>query len=520
MQGGNLTLHTQSGGIKINADITSSSDNDGSKLNIHSGGWVDVHKNITLGRGFLNITARDSVAFEKAGSKDRAASDATITAQGVITAGSGKDFRFNNVSLNGTGTGLKFITAKGDRGNFSAKFDGVLNISGKISINHTANDKLSYVYRQGYTYWNLTQLNVDSGSSFSLTSKKDARTVGQFDNARRKEQTGGIGFTRDTIFNVKEGAKVDISYTLPISPVQRSSIAAVNFDGNITVKGGGVVNLKFNALSNNYKTPGVNISSSFINVTEGSRLNITGSMPSTTLFNVANDLTINATNSFVSIKEIEGTDTHLDTGLKVNGNVTIKGGDVTLGSNKAKTRFNKNVTVERGANLTLASANFGDHKGALTVVGNINTQGKLVATGDTIDVSGNFTVENDATFNGNTNNNLNITGTFTNNGTSIIDVKKGAAKLGNITNEGNLNITTHAKTNQRTIITGNITNKKGDLNIKDDNNNAEIQIGGNISQKEGNLTISSDKVNITKRITIKAGVEEGGLVQARQIMPI
>ncbi|AJO89810.1 two-partner secretion domain-containing protein [Haemophilus influenzae] len=503
LSNGSLTLYTQQDGVEINGDITSKQNGN---LTIKAGSWVDVHKNITLGRGFLNITARGSVAFEKAGSKDRAASDATITAQGVITAGSGKDFRFNNVSLNGTGTGLKFITAKGDRGNFSAKFDGVLNISGKISINHTANDKLSYVYRQGYTYWNLTQLNVDSGSSFSLTSKKDARTVGQFDNARRKEQTGGIGFTRDTIFNVKEGAKVDISYTLPISPVQRSSIAAVNFDGNITVKGGGVVNLKFNALSNNYKTPGVNISSSFINVTEGSRLNITGSMPSTTLFNVANDLTINATNSFVSIKEIEGTDTHLDTGLKVNGNVTIKGGDVTLGSNKAKTRFNKNVTVEKGANLTLASANFGDHKGALTVVGNINTQGKLVATGDTIDVSGNFTVENDATFNGNTNNNLNITGNFTNNGTSEINIKQGVVNLGNVTNGGNLNITTNAKTNQKSIINGDIINKKGNLNITNNGNNAEIQIGGNISQKEGNLTISSDKINITKQITIKAGV--------------
>ncbi|WP_146125350.1 hypothetical protein, partial [Haemophilus influenzae] len=39
---------------------------------------------------------------------------------------------------------------------------------------------------------------------------------------------------------------------------------------------------------------------------------------------------------------------------------------------------------------------------------------------------------------------------------------------------------------------------------------AEIQIGGNISQKKGNLTISSDKINITKKITIKAGVDEGG----------
>ncbi|HHF3365965.1 TPA: filamentous hemagglutinin N-terminal domain-containing protein, partial [Haemophilus influenzae] len=501
---GTLTLHSEQGGVEINGDITSEQNGN---LTIKAGSWVDVHKNITIGTGFLNITAGGSVAFEKAGGdKGRAASDAKIVAQGVITAGSGQDFRFNNVSLNGTGRGLKFITAKGNKGNFSAKFDGVLNISGNISINHTANNQLSYFHRQGYTYWNLTQLNVDSDSSFSLTSIKDAIKVGGYDNAKDKKHTGGIGFTRDTIFNVKQGARVDISYTLPISPVKNSRIAAVNFDGNITVKGGGVVNLKFNALSNNYKTPGVNISSRFINVTEGSQLNITGSMPSTTLFNVANDLIINATNSFVSIKEIEGTDTHLDTGLKVNGNVTIKGGNVTLGSNKAKTKFDKNVTVEKGANLTLASANFGNHKGALTVAGNINTQGKLVATGDTIDVSGDFTVGNDATFNGNTNNNLNITGNFTNNGTSIIDVKKGAAKLGNITNEGSLNITTHANTNQKTIITGNITNKKGDLNIRDNKNNAEIQIGGNISQKEGNLTISSDKVNITKQITIKAGV--------------
>ncbi|HHF7254168.1 TPA: hypothetical protein ACPSEZ_002004 [Haemophilus influenzae] len=66
------------------------------------------------------------------------------------------------------------------------------------------------------------------------------------------------------------------------------------------------------------------------------------------------------------------------------------------------------------------------------------------------------------------------------------------------------------KTIKKTIINGNITNEGRDLNIKDNKANAEIQIGGNISQKEGNLTISSDKVNITKRITIKAGVDEGG----------
>ncbi|HIF0096401.1 TPA: adhesin, partial [Haemophilus influenzae] len=87
-------------------------------------------------------------------------------------------------------------------------------------------------------------------------------------------------------------------------------------------------------------------------------------------------------------------------------------------------------------------------------------------------------------------------------------IKQGVVKLqGDITNNGNLNITTNASVNQKTIINGNITNKKGDLNIKDIKANAEIQIGGNISQKEGNLTISSDKINITRQVTIKADVD-------------
>ncbi|HHF4900011.1 TPA: beta strand repeat-containing protein, partial [Haemophilus influenzae] len=89
--------------------------------------------------------------------------------------------------------------------------------------------------------------------------------------------------------------------------------------------------------------------------------------------------------------------------------------------------------------------------------------------------------------------------------------KQGAVNIqGNIINENSLNITTNVQNNQKTIIGGDIINKKGNLNITNKGGNTEIQIGGNISQKEGNLTISSDKVNITKRITIKAGVEEGG----------
>ncbi|HHF4479010.1 TPA: hypothetical protein ACPOVD_001866 [Haemophilus influenzae] len=143
--------------------------------------------------------------------------------------------------------------------------------------------------------------------------------------------------------------------------------------------------------------------------------------------------------------------------------------------------------------------------------GNVTANGNLTADGDTIEIKGNLDVAQGAKFNGSTKNNLNITGTFTNNGTADINIKQGVVNIqGNITNKGGLNITTNAQNNQKTIINGNITNEGGDLNIKDSNNNAEIQIGGNISQKKGNLTISSDKINITKKITIKAGVDEGG----------
>ena len=43
-----LSSEDKRGGIEINQDITST----GGSLTINSGGWVDVHKNITLGSGF------------------------------------------------------------------------------------------------------------------------------------------------------------------------------------------------------------------------------------------------------------------------------------------------------------------------------------------------------------------------------------------------------------------------------------------------------------------------------------
>ena len=107
LQGGNLTLHTEQGGIEVNADITSLGDNGNSKLNIHSGSWIDVHSNISLkSSDSVNITAKDTIAFENTTTM------ISFQGKGNITSGQNKGFRFENVTLKGFGEGLLFHPQK------------------------------------------------------------------------------------------------------------------------------------------------------------------------------------------------------------------------------------------------------------------------------------------------------------------------------------------------------------------------------------------------------------------------
>ncbi|WP_170158823.1 hypothetical protein, partial [Micromonospora noduli] len=130
--GGNshLTLWSsknKNSGVLINGNITSTANGN---LTIYSSGWVDIHKNITLESGRLNVTTKEGdVAFEKG-------NNLTITGQGTITAGNNKGFRFENVSLNGTGTGLLFNLSRPQKNNslVTNYFNGTLNISGSVNI--------------------------------------------------------------------------------------------------------------------------------------------------------------------------------------------------------------------------------------------------------------------------------------------------------------------------------------------------------------------------------------------------
>ncbi|MEX4534553.1 filamentous hemagglutinin N-terminal domain-containing protein [Haemophilus influenzae] len=500
-----LTLWSEgrdNGGVQIDGNITS----DGGNLTINSDGWVDVHKNITLGMGFLNITSGDSVAFEgKSNNRNRAASDAQITAQGtIISLKDRKQLRFNNVSINGTGSGLNFISS---HGNLSHRFDGELNISGKVHINQTSSRNLSYWQISDDSYWNVSTLTVNNNANFTFTKFALSPSWGK--ETSRFRSSGGVRFTSPTGYmniTVKTGGIAKFSFKAK-NDTNHAKPYPIQFNSNISVRGGGDVLF---CITSNYtgRTVGINMSS--INVSEGSNLTFNSSIRGQEGFDITKDLTINATGSHFELgqhSDFFNGNRFNENAIKSTHNISILGGNVTLGGQDSSSSITGTINIASGANVTLQAKNGNGSDKKLTL-GNVSVDGKLNLTGASANINGNLTVNSTATFNGITDNNLNITGNFTNKGTSEINIRQGAANFSNIINENSLNITTSAKGNQKTIINGDILNKKGDLNITNNGRDTEIQIGGNISQKEGNLTISSDKVNITKQITIKKGTND------------
>ncbi|HHF7145543.1 TPA: beta strand repeat-containing protein, partial [Haemophilus influenzae] len=281
----------------------------------------------------------------------------------------------------------------------------------------------------------------------------------------------------------------------------------IQFKANITATGGGSVSFDMYA---NLAGRGAELKMDEINISGGTNLTFQSHVRKDNAFTISKDLVINATGSNFTLEQSK--DNYADgfPGRAINStkNITISGGNVTLGGQNSSSNITGNITINKGANVSLKAYNNGvrDYRSRTLTLGNLTVQGNLSLVGTNAEITGDLSVSKDATFKGNTNENLNITGNFTNNGTAEINITQGVVNLGDITNDGKLNITTRAKNGQKSIIRGNITNKKGDLNITDNKGGAEIQIGGNISQKEGNLTISSDTINITNQIKIKKGV--------------
>ncbi|HHF6490327.1 TPA: filamentous hemagglutinin N-terminal domain-containing protein, partial [Haemophilus influenzae] len=504
LSNGSLALYAGKGGIEINEDITSDESKGGANLTITSRDWIDIHKNITLGQGFLNITTSDSVAFEKRGDKSRNAADAKITAQGTIRiTGEGKNFRLNNVSLNGTGNGLSILSVAG---NLSHKLDGEINVSGNVTINQTAPTSTKFWNFSHDSYWNVSALNLEGNAKFTFIKRTESPSTGSTTAAR---SSGGVffnGMNGNMTFNV--GAHSKVLFNLkPTENTNNSKPLPIQFKANITATGGGSVSFDMYA---NLAGRGAELKMDEINISGGTNLTFQSHVRKDNAFTISKDLVINATGSNFTLEQSKDNYANGFPGRAINStkNITISGGNVTLGGQNSSSNITGNITINKGANVSLKAYNNGvrDYRSRTLTLGNLTVQGNLSLVGTNAEITGDLSVSKDATFKGNTNENLNITGNFTNNGTAEINITQGVVNLGDITNDGKLNITTRAKNGQKSIIRGNITNKKGDLNITDNKGGAEIQIGGNISQKEGNLTISSDTINITNQIKIKKGV--------------
>ncbi|KIP47392.1 filamentous hemagglutinin N-terminal domain-containing protein [Haemophilus influenzae] len=496
-----LILHSEGksgGGVKIKEDITSN----GGNLTIYSGGWVDVHKNITLNTGYLNITARSSVAFEGS-EKNRNAADAHIAARGTINiTGEKAQFRLNNVSLDGTGNGLSIISKAN---NHTHILTGEINISGNVTINQTTNDKYYCVSQD--SYWNISTLNLQQGANFTFIKFAKSNNSGPTTSGRSSAGVFFNGVNGDMLFNIAQNARV----YLKLKPNENSNITKplpIQLNANITATGGGSVHFDIYA---NHSGRGAELTMDTINISGGTNFTLSSHVRKDNAFKISKDLTINATNSNFTLEQSGDGFANEFPGRAINStkNLTILGGNVTLGGQNSSSDITGNITIKSEANVTLQSRYSGqrwDNKSRTTTLGNLTVEGSLNLVGAIADIKGDLVVSDNAIFKGKTSENLKIAGNFTNNGTAEINISQGVVNLGNITNNKSLSITTNAKNGQKSIINGNITNNKGDLNITNNGSDTEIQIGGNISQKEGNLTISSDKVNITNQITIKKGV--------------
>ncbi|MCK8964981.1 filamentous hemagglutinin N-terminal domain-containing protein, partial [Haemophilus influenzae] len=492
---GALTLHSERDGVEINGNITSEKNGN---LTIKAGSWVDVHKNITLGEGFLNITSGD-IAFEKG-------NNLTITAQGNITSNKdGKQLRLNNVSLNGTGAGLNFIA---NQNNFTHNISGAINISGVVTINQTTK-KNAKAWNTSYdSYWNVSTLTLSNDAKFTFIKYVDSNHSTNSSDSRSFAGVKFHGKNNEMKFNIGNNAKAEFRLK-PNEKTTPNRPLPIQFLSNISVTGGGSV---FFDIYANLWGKGTELKMDSINVSSGSNLTLNSHVRKYNAFEINKDLTINATNSNFNLRQTSDSfrNGYRNNAINSTHNISILGGNVTLGGQNSSSSIMGNIIIKRAANVTLEadnSHNSDNVKDRTINLGNLTVEGNLSLIGENANINGNLSIEKEAIFKGKTKDSLNITGNFTNNGTAEINISQGVVSLGDITNDGKLNITTHAKNSQKSIIRGNITNKKGSLNITDNKNNAEIEIHGNISQKEGNLTISSDKINITKQITIKKGID-------------
>ncbi|HHF5028721.1 TPA: filamentous hemagglutinin N-terminal domain-containing protein, partial [Haemophilus influenzae] len=424
---GALTLHSERDGVEINGNITSEKNGN---LTIKAGSWVDVHKNITLGEGFLNITSGD-IAFEKG-------NNLTITAQGNITSNKdGKQLRLNNVSLNGTGAGLNFIA---NQNNFTHNISGAINISGVVTINQTTK-KNAKAWNTSYdSYWNVSTLTLSNDAKFTFIKYVDSNHSTNSSDSRSFAGVKFHGKNNEMKFNIGNNAKAEFRLK-PNEKTTPNRPLPIQFLSNISVTGGGSV---FFDIYANLWGKGTELKMDSINVSSGSNLTLNSHVRKYNAFEINKDLTINATNSNFNLRQTSDSfrNGYRNNAINSTHNISILGGNVTLGGQNSSSSIMGNIIIKRAANVTLEadnSHNSDNVKDRTINLGNLTVEGNLSLIGENANINGNLSIEKEAIFKGKTKDSLNITGNFTNNGTAEINISQGVVSLGDITNDGKLN---------------------------------------------------------------------------------
>ncbi|HHF5702208.1 TPA: filamentous hemagglutinin N-terminal domain-containing protein, partial [Haemophilus influenzae] len=415
---GALTLHSERDGVEINGNITSEKNGN---LTIKAGSWVYVHKNITLGEGFLNITSGD-IAFEKG-------NNLTITAQGNITSNKdGKQLRLNNVSLNGTGAGLNFIA---NQNNFTHNISGAINISGVVTINQTTK-KNAKAWNTSYdSYWNVSTLTLSNDAKFTFIKYVDSNHSTNSSDSRSFAGVKFHGKNNEMKFNIGNNAKAEFRLK-PNEKTTPNRPLPIQFLSNISVTGGGSV---FFDIYANLWGKGTELKMDSINVSSGSNLTLNSHVRKYNAFEINKDLTINATNSNFNLRQTSDSfrNGYRNNAINSTHNISILGGNVTLGGQNSSSSIMGNIIIKRAANVTLEadnSHNSDNVKDRTINLGNLTVEGNLSLIGENANINGNLSIEKEAIFKGKTKDSLNITGNFTNNGTAEINISQGVVSLG------------------------------------------------------------------------------------------
>ena len=557
-----LTL-TANGKFTQNENTEIKSESGKLNLTINAGNDLMLKGKIDTKEGDLNISTKGNATLD----------GATVKGKGTISINpenSGNSDRTLEVKGDTTlkGYGEDGLSIKvSDKAKIKGTWEGNINVTGNVSYVHTLADHI----KESHHDW-AANLTVENGKfTFSDLNNHNQIQDGVTQNEPILNISKAVKFdvknsTDTATFDVKQhGGSAGTNSLLGDNSSDKNYISklATHINGNLTVRGGGVVNINSTTPSNSV-VGGILIKSTEITTADTATLNLTGKAESEAQQNpaavvVESDLTLNASEN--SKINLHGSGALGATAIYVGKNVrNYAGNDYKVDVNKSSlTLKGNNINITAAQNKKNITGNGNAAK--ITITGDLTSDAKNVYLGEKDDARGvNINLYGNTTFNsGNvtlnsksdnvnakinlndlTNNaNLNITGSvITFNGgvtsnTSMnvtatshevkdwaawgVFVKKHfnstgplniTAKTGGMlvdsgdTTEQNAKMTFNGETN---IKLGAVLLSRGRINTADtvDITAQKIKLGGDVTQNGGHLTLTTTTENIETDVTNK-----------------